>query len=899
MTLAAGVRLGPYEVVSPLGSGGMGEVYKGRDTRLGRDVAIKVLPAHLIDDPDVKARFEREAKSISQLTHPHICTLYDVGSEGGVEYLVMELLEGQTLADRLEKGPLPTEQVVRFGVEIADALDRAHRAGIVHRDLKPGNIMLTKSGVKLLDFGLAKVVEAGEAPSELSSLPTQAASRPLTQKGMVMGTFQYMAPEQLEGKDADARTDIFALGCVLYEMATGKRAFTGATQASLISAIMTKEPEPISAIAPLAPPALDRLVKGCLAKDPEDRWQNARDVRNELTWIGQSGSLASAAPPAVVRRKNRETLAWVTAIIAASAAAIAIAAALRSADRARQLDQPLHASIVMPENTAVRGVALSPDGRRLAFVARDASGQSHLWIRELDSYIVTPLAGTESSSFPFWSPDGRSVAFFADGKLKKIDASGGPSQVICDAPEARGGSWGREGVIVFAKVVDGPIYRVPASGGAPTVLTKLDRKRGETSHRWPFFLPDGRHFLYLVANFASPNAVPGMGVYVRSLDSNEERLVSPARSSVAFAPATPGGSEGSILFVNDGNLMAQPFDAGTRRVAGEPVPIAESIQYFPQTQYGLFSSSSAGELVYQARAASGVSQLLWLDRSGRQIGTLGSPANQANPRISPDGNRVALDITDPRSGNTDVWIYQASGGIPSRFTSNPSLDTTPAWSPDGSRIVFNSLRQGHPDLYEKNSNGAGDDEPILVSTRTKYPLDWSRDGRLILFRAIDENSNFELWYLPAGQKEPVPYLKSTFGVSHGQFSPDQKWVAYASNESGTWEVYVAPFPGPGGNWKVSAAGGSEPRWRADGKELFYLAPDGKLMAVAVNEGPPFEAGAAAALFQTRRRERISATDLFSYDVSADGQRFLVNSDVGEVASSPLNLVLNGTTGAKR
>jgi Tol biopolymer transport system component len=345
--------------------------------------------------------------------------------------------------------------------------------------------------------------------------------------------------------------------------------------------------------------------------------------------------------------------------------------------------------------------------------------------------------------------------------------------------------------------------------------------------------------------------------------------------------------------------MALPFDANARRSTGEPLPVAESIQYFPQTQYGLFSASATGALVYQARTASGVSQLLWLDRSGRQIGTLGSPANQANPRISPDGSRVALDITDLQSGNTDVWIYQASGGIPSRFTSNPSLDTTPAWSPDGSRIVFNSLRQGHPDLYEKSSNGDGNDEPILVSTRTKYPLDWSRDGRLILFRAIDENSNFELWYLPAGRKEPVSYLKSTFGVSHGQFSPDQKWVAYASNESGTWEIYVAPFPGPGGNWKVSAAGGSEPRWRADGKELFYLAPDGKLMAVAVREGPSFEAGAATALFQTRRRERISATDLFSYDVSADGQRFLVNSDVGEVASSPLNLVLHGTTGAKR
>jgi Tol biopolymer transport system component len=898
MPLEEGARLGPYQIVAPIGAGGMGEVYRAKDTRLGRDVAIKVLPSHLTDDPDLKARFEREAKAISQLTHPHICTLYDVGSEGGVEYLVMELLEGQTLADRLEKGPLPTEQVVKFGIEIADALDRAHRAGIVHRDLKPGNVMLTKSGVKLLDFGLAKIAASSEPASELSSLPTQA-SRPLTQKGTVMGTFQYMAPEQLEGKDADARTDIFALGCVLYEMATGKRAFTGATHAALVSAILRDEPKPISAVAPLAPAALDRLVKTCLAKDAEDRWQNARDVRNELVWIGQSGSQASAPAAPVARRRNRERLAWAAAIVAAAIAAAAIAAAIVSARRVETLDRTVRSSIVIPESTAIRGVALSPDGRCLAFVARDATGQSHLGVRALDSLAVTSLPGTESPSFPFWSPDSRSIAFFADGKLKKIDASGGPAQVVCDAPEARGGSWSREGVIVFAKVVDGPLFRVPASGGVASQLTKLDPARGETSHRWPFFLPDGRHFLYLVANFASPGDLPGMGIYVRALDSNAEKLVSPARSSVAYTGPAVGGSEGSLIFFREGNLMAQPFDAGRAKTAGEPVPIAEGVQYFPQTQYGLFAASGNRTLVYQARSAPGVSQLLWFDRDGKPTGSLGTPANQSNPRLSPDGRRVALDITDPQSGNTDVWIYEAAGGIPTRFTSHPSLDTTPSWSPDGATIVFNSLRQGHPDLYEKASNGVGNDEPILVNERTKYPTDWSRDGRNILFRAIDEKTNFELWYLPVGTRAPVPYIKSTFGVSHGQFSPDGKWVAYASNESGKWEVYVSPFPGPGGNWKVSTAGGSEPRWRSDGQELFYLASDGRLMAVPVKEGPPFEAGSAAALFQTKRRERISATDLFSYDVSADGKRFLVSTDVGEVAPSPLNLILNWTPEPRR
>ncbi len=475
----------------------------------------------------------------------------------------------------------------------------------------------------------------------------------------------------------------------------------------------------------------------------------------------------------------------------------------------------------MPENTAVRGVALAPDGSRLAFIARDSSGQSRLWVRPLDAFAVTPLPGTENSSFPFWSPDSRFVAFFADGKLKKIDASGGPAQVICDAPEARGGSWSRDGVIVFAKVVDGPLFRVSASGGVSSALTKLDPARGETSHRWPFFLPDGRHFLYLVANFASPGTVPGMGVYIRALDSNEETLVSPARSSMAFVSSSAGGSRGILLFFRDGNLMAQPFDG--KAVFGDPLPIAEEIQYFPQTQYALFSVSRDRALVYQARSASGVSQLEWFDRSGRQIGSLGGPANQANPRISPDGKRVALDITDPQSGNTDVWIYEASGGIPSRFTSHPSLDENPIWKPDGSRIVFCSLRQGHPDLYQKASTGAGGDEPLLVSKSTKYPLDWSLDGRSILFRSIDENTNFELWRLSVGGGQaPVPYLKNTFGFSHAQFSPDGKWVAYASNESGKWEVYVSAFPDPGGNWKISSAGGTEPRWRRDGKELFYL-----------------------------------------------------------------------------
>jgi Tol biopolymer transport system component len=888
MTLAAGTKLGPYEIVAPLGAGGMGEVYKARDTRLERTVAVKVLSTHMASSAETRQRFEREAKTISQLSHPHICALYDVGNQDGVEYLVMELLEGETLSDRLAKGPLPLEQTLRYGTEIADALDKAHRQGIVHRDLKPGNVMITKSGVKLLDFGLAKAMTPATQQSSLTSLPTQ---QGLTQEGTILGTFQYMAPEQLEGKDADARTDIFAFGAALYEMATGRKAFSGASQASLISAIMQNDPPAISSVQPMSPLALDRVVKKCLAKDPEDRWQNAADLGSELKWIGESGSQAGAAAPVVARRKNRERLAWAVAILAL---AVAGAAVLRFGRKAASFGIPMRSSIILTEKSALRAVALSPDGTRLAFVARDSAGKNLLWIRPLDSLAAQPLAGTENPSFPFWSPDGRSLGFFADGKLKKIDASAGPPQTLCDAPVSRGGSWSREGVILFSPVVDGPLYRVSASGGLATAVTRMDPKRGESSHRWPYFLPDGRHYLYLVASFGSGAERERMGIYVRSLDSTEERLIVAAKSTLAYA------APGFVLFRRERHLVAQPFDARNLQITGDPFLVGENIQYFPQTSGALFSVSENGLLVYQTESSSVLSRLLWLDRSGREVGSLGTEGDLANPRISPDGKRVALDITDHQSGNVDVWIYQASGGVATRFTSDPALEAGPIWSPDGERIAFTSLRRSHPDIYQKSSSGVGSDETVLASARTKYLTDWSPDGRFILYRAVDAATNLELWALPVGGSDkPFPFLKTAFGVSNGQFSPDGRWVAYASNESGKWEVAVAPFPGPGGNWKISTAGGSEPRWRRDGKELFYIAPDGKLMAVDVKAGATFEAGVAKPLFPIRRREPISAADLFSYDVSADGQRFLVDTDTGEVTSAPLTAIVNWTAGLKK
>jgi len=885
MTLSVGSRLGPYEILGPLGAGGMGEVYKARDTRLERTVAIKVLPADLCGSPEARQRLEREARTISKLSHPHICALFDASHHDGVDYLVMEYLEGEMLSDRLARGALPLDQTLRFGLEMADALSRAHHHGIVHRDVKPGNVILTRSGVKLLDFGLAKAESPLGTPGGHTALPTRA---DLTREGTIVGTLQYMAPEQLEGKSADARTDIFALGAVLYEMATGRKAFSGTSQASLISAIMKEDVLPMAQVQPMTPPALDHVVRMCLMKDPEDRWQSATDVKTQLKWIAAEGGQArvAGAPPA--RRSRRELLAWSLAIGALLLAAAVIA---RGALSVGPPARPTSLSVVLPEKSALRDAVLSPDGTRLVIVAKDASGRNLLWIRSLDSPVVQAIPGTENPSFPFWSPDSRFIGFFADGKLKKIEASGGPAQTLCDASSGRGGSWSPDGTILFAPFADGPLYRVPSTGGSSTDVTRLDPSRGETSHRWPCFLPDGRHYLFLVASFGSTREKEGMGIYAGSLGSQEQTFLARASSSLAYAPP------GYLLFTREGNLMAQPFDARALRVSGDPIPVAEQIQSFSQIYNSLFSVSANGILLYQNRTASSIAQLVWVDRSGRKLGTLGTPFDQSNPQISPDGRRVALHLADPQSGNVDIWVHETSGGIATRLTSQVAADAAPIWSPDGSRIAFTSNPQGHPDLYLMNSRGTGAQELMVQSGRSKIPTDWSPDGRFILFRAVDVGSKFELWVVPvSGDRKPVPFIQAPFSVSDGRFSPDGRYVAYSSNESGRWEIYVAPFPGPGGNWKVSSDGGSQPRWRRDGKELFYMTPDGALMAVTVRETPTFDADTPKRLFSFRRREPVSTLDLYAYDVSADGQRFLVNTDVGETTTAPLTIRLDWTSG---
>ncbi len=888
MTLSVGSRLGPYEILGPLGAGGMGEVYRARDTRLERTVAIKVLPADLCTSDQARQRFEREAKTISQLSHPHICSLFDASRHEGIDYLVLEYLEGELLSDRLARGALPLDQALRFGLEMADALQKAHQHGIVHRDIKPGNVMLTRNGVKLLDFGLAKAELTPAQRSGLTAMPTR---DELTREGTILGTLPYMAPEQLEGNVADARTDIFALGAVLYEMATGRKPFSGTTQASLISAIMKDEVVPISRISPTTPASLEHVVRTCLAKAPEDRWQSAQDLKTELRWIAEEKARPGVPSEPHKGRTVREGAAW---SLAALALVLAAAAFLRGPRPVDAPARPMSLSVLLPDRSALHAAVISPDGSRLVIVAKDTEGRNLLWVRSLDSSAIRPLNGTENPSFPFWSPDGRFIGYFADGKLKKIDASGGPAQTVCDASSSRGGTWSSDGTILFAPFADGPLYRVPNTGGSATAVTRLDPGRGETSHRWPYFLPDGRHFLFLVASFSASREKEGLGIYSASLDSPEQTFLVQANSRMAYAPP------GYLLFVREGNLLAQAFDAREQRVSGDPFPIAETIQTFAQIYDALFSVSANGILLYQNRTATSIAQLVWVDRGGRKLGLLGAPIDQSNPQISHDGRRVLLHLTDPQSGNVDLWAYDSSGGIATRLTSGVETDADPVWSPDGRTIAFTSNPQGRADLYLMNSSGEGLPKLVLHSERSKLATDWSPDGKFLLFRSADAESKLELWAMPiSGDRRPVPFIQARYSVSDGRFSPDGRYVAYSSNESGRWEIYVAPFPGSGGNWKVSTDGGSEPRWRRDGKELYYLAPDGVLMAAAVRVSPTFDAESPKRLFAFRRREPVATMDLFSYDVSPDGQRFLVNTDAGDATTTPLTVALDWAAGLAR
>jgi serine/threonine protein kinase/Tol biopolymer transport system component len=884
MALSTGSRLGPYEILAPLGAGGMGEVYKARDTRLERTVAVKVLPQHLSSSMEVRQRFEREAKTISALSHPHICALYDVGREGDTEYLVMEYLEGETLAERLGRGPLSLEQTLLYGIEIADALDKAHRQGIVHRDLKPGNVMLTKSGVKLLDFGLAKVMEPS-APAPLTSLPTQ--GPPLTEAGTILGTLQYMAPEQLEGKGADARTDIFALGSMVYEMATGQRTFSGGSRASLISSIMQEDPKPISSLAPAVPSELDRAVRRCLAKDPERRWQNARDVALELESLAQTRQETSRAAHPSRSHRTGMWIAWGTALASLSLLIVNLS-------RGRHAERPkgtVRFTMPAPSGTAyyfsgrdAGPVAVSPDGTSLAFVALGQEGRKRLYVRRLAELSAQALAGADGAAYPFWSPDGAWIGFFSDSKLKKVSSRGGPVQVLCNAPAGRGGTWNRDGVIIFAPGAEDPLYKISESGGMPAPVTALDPKDTVSSHRWPHFLPDGRHFLFTAFNVLMSGPESGNSIFLGSLDSVDKNLLIRASKAEYVSP-------GYLVFVRDRTLFVAPFDARARRLTGEPKALVEDVQFFPNTASAVFSVSPTGVLAYELGNVPPNSRLAWFDRSGNEVGALGPPGDWEDPRISPDGTKIASNRLDSQTGMSNIWLLGTESGSATRFTFAPTVEHGPVWSPDGSRLAFDSFRVKPVHIYQKSLNGKAE-EVLVRADDFKTPTDWSRDGRFLVYQSLDPKTQWDLWYVDlSGSHTPTIFLRTPFNELGGQLSPDGRWLAYSSDESGSWEVYVTAFPGPGGKWQVSNGGGTQPIWRRDGSEIFYLSSDRTLMTATVAERKTLALLTPRPLFPTRARY----TGNRAYDVSADGQRFLISTMMIEQPPDPLTLVIDLAT----
>jgi serine/threonine protein kinase len=903
MTLTSGTKLGAYEILTPLGTGGMGEVYRARDTRLERTVAIKVLPSQLSENSEAKQRFDREARAISSLNHPHICTLFDVGHHDGIDYLVMEYLEGETLADRLRKGRLPVDQVLKHGVEICEGLERAHRNGIVHRDLKPGNIILTKMGAKLMDFGLAKasLKSPSTSSSPLVTVSTPAEGHPVTAQGTVVGTFQYMSPEQMEGREADARSDIFSLGAVLYEMTTGKRAFEGKSLVSVAAAILEKEPEPIKTLQPMTPPALERAVKKCMAKDADRRWQNAGDLASELGWILEGGAISggSAAPPRVTStNRNRERLAWALAMVG-MIAAITIGVVQFTNREAKPL---VRSQINAPEKFRFNLVGdysgppvISPDGTRIVFSAT-LDGKSQLYLRSISKLSLDALPGTEGATFPFWSPDGRSIAFFTSDKLKRLDVGGGPAVTVADASQGRGGTWSASGIILFAPNFNSPLFQVPATGGTPIAVTKMGAKY--TTHRWPFFLPDGQHFLYLAANHVDPSS-PDTAVFFASLDGKENRLLISSRSSAIYA-------SGYLLYVRDNALVARPFNVSSGQFQGDATVLNDDVQVDAGLWRGTFTASGNGALVYQPGSAGASLHLDWVERSGKQAGTVSVPDDYRQIELSPDGRKAAVSVGEPLAA---LWVYDLTRNTRTRLTFGNENYSHPIWSPDGTQIAYTqgggAAKDAGQKILSKASNGTGQEKLLLSlgpATGMQEALcDWSPDGRNLMFRSGTSGTGdgFDLWILPLfGDRKPFPYITGAGDQLYAQFSPDGRWVAYTSSETGRNEVYVAPFPRTGAKWQVSQNGGALPRWRRDGEELFFAgSSSGQYLAAQVNgRGPNFEVGGIQDLFSINNMSPSIASD--QYDVSPDGKRFLVIT-TGELGTLPLTLVQNWIAELKR
>ena len=894
MPLANGVKLGPYEIIAPLGAGGMGEVYRAKDTRLDRTVAIKVLPPHLAETPEARQRFEREARAVSALNHPNICTLYDVGSQNGAEYLVMEYLEGETLAARLEKGALPLDQTLKIGIEIADALEKAHRQGIIHRDLKPGNIMLTKSGAsyvaKLLDFGLAKAVESapvsGLTVAETSPTIRDAA----TESGVVLGTYQYMAPETIEGLEADARVDIFSLGAVLYEMATGKRAFDGKTQASVLAAILASHPKPISSVQPASPPSLDRVVKFCLAKDRDERWQSAHDVKLELQWIAEGGSEKGLPAPGVSPGKGRERIAWAIAAIAILAAATLAIFFPRNTSKPQQSIQ-VSADLGAAANIQIEfsgpNAILSPDGTKLVFAAQGSDKRRRLYIRPLDQLQATVLAGAEDATQPFFSPDSQWIAFFADGKLKKISVHGDAPETICDSRAAQTGSWGDDGNIILANRNDSALSKVSSAGGTPAPFTTLDKSKSETSQHWPQVLPGSKVVLY-TSQATNTNSYDDADIVAYSVASGQPKTILHGAFHAIYLPA------GYLVYMHSGTLFAVPFDPKRLEVTGQATAVLENVVASPDRGTAQFSISDNGTLVYVAGSAVDRNlSIYWMDAEGNFSPLRETPAEYGSLALSPDGKRLAMDIR--ASKKTDIWIYDLERGTLTRLTFAADGNFRPVWTPNGERIVYNSSEKGKPqNLWWIRSDGGGSPERLTQSNSVQISGSWTPDGKTLAFTQRNPGTGMDLMTLSVDGSEktgwkpqqPKAFLNTQFFESDPEFSPDGRWIAYISNESGTNEIYVRPFPGPGGKTQISTGGGSLPQWSRNGKELYYIASTrDKIMAVSY-----------AAIGDSFRAEkpRIWSTGQISergaYFPSPDGKRIGVLKTPGAVNAAPINKV---------
>ncbi len=875
MDITTGSRLGPYEIVSRIGAGGMGEVFRARDTRLDRMVAIKVLPRDFAQNANLKLRLEREAKAISQLNDPHICTLHDVGHDNGIDFLVMELIDGETLADRLSKGSLPIEQVLRYGAEIAGALEKAHKAGVVHRDLKPGNIMITRSGTKLLDFGLAKS-GAIKTPADALTAVT-----PLTAEGMIVGTFQYMAPEQIEGRESDPRSDIFAFGAVLYEMTTGKRAFDGETKTSVIAAIVASDPLPMSQLQPLAPTSLEQVIAKCLVKSPDDRWQCAADLKWEL--LRMHGDAARSQSQS--RTHGRHSwLRWTVAALAILCGILFAMVSVHRTGNARpvrfNVGPPAGWTFAMDNNLGP--VAVSPDGQHIAFAARDdLSGSVRVWVRDLAAMQASFLPGTEGAGFVFWSHDSRSIGFFAGGYLKRVELGGGAPQTLCAATFGRGATWSQNNEIVFAPSPNAGLYRVSASGGVARQLTHLNAARGELTHRWPYFLPDGKHFLFLVRRPSSAEQ-KGDSICVASVDSPEPRLLLNVSSNVAYT------EPGFLLYLRNQTLLAQRFDLRTLQLEGIPEPITrEPMQYHP-AGFGLFSCSRNGVLAYASGTR--LSALQWLDRNGHLEGAISPDADYRTPRLSPDGQQILYGLPDSTSGNQDQWLFEIQRRVSRRVTFDPSDDFASAITPDGKRLIFSSNRTGAPNIYIKPFDSL-DEMLLLGGANPSFVQSISPDGSTLLFRILGLSTQNDIYAMPVAGGKPTPLVTSPFNEIQSEFSPTGHWVAYSSDESGRYEVYATRYPGNGSHIQMSTAGGKQPTWRGDERELFYVAPGDRLMAVPIAEVAgvlnPGEATRVAdiPLRPARDEER-------EYDVTRDGKRFVVNVLPRERRSLPITVVLN-------